>query len=142
MRQHSCRVCGKELSDHGERRVLHSSANKDVLPVLEKFFSQGGINPTESCPIAGSASISAIKELKRVQELQNELQILDSKLKGKIGATYRVESIPVTFRVESIRDPRGNEYSSPVPVQCRLLLTIKVQACQLCDSRVKYSCKS
>ena len=35
------------------------------------------------------------KELKRVQEIQNELQTLD-----KIGSTYRVESIPITFRVE------------------------------------------
>ncbi len=131
VRQHSCRVCGKEISDHRECRVLHSSANKDVLPVLEEFLSQGGINPTEISQTAGGGpwicKHPCYKELKRVQELQNELQKLDSKLRGKICATYRVESIPVTF---TIRDPRGNVFLTCAS-QCRLLLTIKVQACQL-----------
>ena len=52
MRQLSCRVCGKELTDHRERRVLHSSANKEVLPVLEEYISQGRINPAMISPIA------------------------------------------------------------------------------------------
>ena len=44
------------------------------------------------------------KELNRVQEIHNELQTLDIKLRGKIGSTYGVESIPITFRVEIIQD--------------------------------------
>ena len=104
MRQLSCRVCGKELTDHRERRVLHSSANKEVLPVLEKYISQGRINPAMISPIANGGpwicKHPCYKELKRVQEIQNELQTLDIKLRGKIGSTYGVESIPITFRVE------------------------------------------
>ena len=112
MRQLSCRVCGKELTDHRarERRVLHSSANKEVLPVLEKYIShgQGRINPAMISPIASGGpwicKHPCYKELKRVQEIQNELQTLDIKLRGKIGSTYGVESIPITFRVEIIQD--------------------------------------
>ena len=104
MRQLSCRVCGKELTDHRERRVLHSSANKEVLPVLEKYISQGRINPAMISPIANGGpwicKHPCYKELKRVQEIQNELQTLDIKLRGKIGSTYGVESISITFRVE------------------------------------------
>ena len=78
MRQLSCRVCGKELTDHRERRVLHSSANKEVLPVLEKYISQGRINPAMISPIASGGpwicKHPCYKELKRVQEIQNELQ--------------------------------------------------------------------
>ena len=81
MRQLSCRVCGKELTDHRERRVLHSSANKEVLPVLEKYISQGRINPAMISPIASGGPwickhpcYPCYKELKRVQEIQNELQ--------------------------------------------------------------------
>ena len=106
--QLSCRVCGKELTDHRERRVLHSSANKEVLPVLEKYISQGRINPAMISPIASGGpwicKHPCYKELKRVQEIQNELQTLDIKLRGKIGSTYGVESIPITFRVEIIQD--------------------------------------
>ena len=98
-------VCGKELTDHRERRVLHSSANKEVLPVLEKYISQGRINPAMISLIANGGpwicKHPCYKELKRVQEIQNELQTLDIKLRGKIGSTYYgVESIPITFRVE------------------------------------------
>ena len=94
MRQLSC-------TDHGERRVLHSSANKEVLPVLEKYISQGRINPAMISPIANGGpwicKHPCYKELKR---FKNELQTLDIKLRGKIGSTYGVESIPITFRVE------------------------------------------
>ena len=89
---HICKLCGKDIRDHKERALLHTKA-KDILPVLQKLFSEKGLDLSELASASSGPYLCrspCLNELRRLPKLKQEVESLTLKLDEKLTKAYNV----------------------------------------------------